>query len=169
MNIRRNRDTCVIARVGYHKEGVDKRVFNTRIWAKWRQGVQGGSYPRQCSLCQGSRRIPIKAILFNYIEGLPKRREHLWTFLGSHAPPKDGQHLPQIPPGEANSDISTLRPHSAHGQTNNLVPRKAETRMTNKMHYKAYQVKQPGRIWVSVVLKPKICLSNAESAKESVW
>ena len=48
------------------------------------------SYPRQYNLYQGSRRAPTRAILFGIIEELSRRREHLGTFLGRHAPPKDG-------------------------------------------------------------------------------
>ena len=66
------------------------------------------------------------------MERLPRRREHLGTFLGSHAPPEDGQHLPQEPSGEADSDISTPALRSAYGQANNPAPRKVETRATDR-------------------------------------
>ena len=42
------------------------------------------------------------------MEGLPRKREHLRTFFNRHAPPEDGQHLPQGPLGEADSNINTL-------------------------------------------------------------
>ena len=65
------------------------------------------------------------------MEGLPGRREYLGTFLGSHSSLEDGQHLPQRPSGEANSNISTSGLCSAYGQANNLASRKAEAKATN--------------------------------------
>ena len=53
--------------------------------------------------------------LFGCMEGLPERREYLGTFLGRHASPEDGQHLPQRLHGEADSDISTSRLRFANG------------------------------------------------------
>ena len=64
---------------------------------------------------------------------LPRRREHLGTFLGSYAPPEDGQYLVQGPSGEADNNINTLRLYSAHGQTNNPASHKVETRATDRM------------------------------------
>ena len=43
------------------------------------------------------------------MEKLYERRKYLKTFLGIHAPPKDGQHFPERPTGEADSNISTPR------------------------------------------------------------
>ena len=100
------------------------------------------------------------------MEGLPVRREHLETFLGRHAPPEDGLHLPQGPPGEADSNISTLRLRSAHGQANDPAPRKAKARTIDRTRYKAHQnaVRRQGRSDkekatrrnpISVVLEPE--------------
>ena len=74
----------------------------------------------------------IRAIPFGCIEELPGRREYLETFFGSHASPEDGQHLPQGPSGEADSDISTPGLHFAYGQANNPAAHEAKTRATNK-------------------------------------
>ena len=68
------------------------------------------------------------------MEGLPKKKEYLRIFLGHHASLEDGQHLLQGLLREVNSNINTFRLHSAHGQANNPAPRKAETKVTNKMH-----------------------------------
>ena len=72
------------------------------------------------------------AILFSCIEGLPKRREYLGTFLGRYLSLEDDQHLSQRLRREANNDSSTCRLRSAHGQANNLAPYKVEIRATNK-------------------------------------
>ena len=66
------------------------------------------------------------------MEGLLKRRKYLGTFVSSHAPPEDGQHLVQRRFREADSDISTPGLHCAHVQANNPAPRKAEIRATDK-------------------------------------
>ena len=66
------------------------------------------------------------------MEGLPRKKEHLRTFLGRYAPPEDGQHLPQGLPGEADNDISTPGLCFTHGQANNLAPREAKAKATNK-------------------------------------
>ena len=66
------------------------------------------------------------------MERLPRRKEHLGTFLGSHAPLEDGQHLLQGPSEEADSNISTPVLCSAHGQANNPAPREAKTRVTDR-------------------------------------
>ena len=68
------------------------------------------------------------------MKGLPERREHLETFLNGYAPPENGQHFPQGPPRETDSDISTLRLCSAYGQANNLVPHKVKAKATNKIY-----------------------------------
>ena len=67
------------------------------------------------------------------MEKLSQRREHLRTFFGRHAPPKDGQHLLQEPSGQANSDISTPELRFPHDQANSLAPPKVEARATNRM------------------------------------
>ena len=68
------------------------------------------------------------------MKGLPGKRKRIRTFFGHHAPPEDGQHLPQGLPREADSNISTPRLRSAHGQANSPASHKAETRATDKMH-----------------------------------
>ena len=73
------------------------------------------------------------------MEGLFERRKHVRTFLGRHAPLENGQHLPQRPPGEADSDISTPGLRSAHGQANDPAPRQTKVRATDRTRYKAYQ------------------------------
>ena len=127
--------SCVIIEVGHHKKGVDERVCRSaRVWAGQRQEVQGRSYLRQCSLCQGNRRTATRAKLFGGMEGWPGRRKYLRTFLGSHVPLEDGQHLPQESSAKADSDISTPGLPFAHGQANNPAPCKAKTRVTNKTY-----------------------------------
>ena len=64
---------------------------------------------------------------------LPERRERLETFLDSHASLEDGQHFPQGPSKEADSNISTSGLRFDHGQANNLAPCKRETRATDRM------------------------------------
>ena len=113
-------------------------ALSARVRAGQQQGVRGGSYPRECSLCQGSRRTLSRAILFGCMKGLPRRRENLRTFLGRHAPLEDGPHLPQGSPGEADNDISIHGLRSSYGQANDPTPRKAKTRTTDKMRYKAH-------------------------------
>ena len=73
------------------------------------------------------------AILFGYMEGLLGKREHLGTFLGSHAPLEDGQHLSQRLSKEADNDISTSRIRSTNVQANNPALHKAETRAIDKI------------------------------------
>ena len=68
------------------------------------------------------------------MEGLPRRREYLEIFFGSHTSLENGQHLSQGPPGEANNDISTPGLRFAYGQANNPAPRKARIRTTNRTH-----------------------------------
>ena len=66
------------------------------------------------------------------MEGLPGRKEHLRIFLGRHTPPEDGQHLPQGPPSEADSDISAPEFRSTHGQANNPVPHETKARVADR-------------------------------------
>ena len=101
------------------------------------------------------------------MERLPGRKEHLGTFLGRHAPPEDGQHFPQGPPGEADGDISTLGLRSTHGQAKDPASSKAKASTTDRTRYKAHQnalkralseatrKKQHGGIRVSIVLEPE--------------
>ena len=63
---------------------------------------------------------------------LPRKREHLGTFLGRHALPEDGQYLTEGPSGEANSNITIPGLYSIHGLANNPNLRKAEMRATDK-------------------------------------
>ena len=63
-------------------------------------------------------------------KGYPK--EHLGTFLRSHAPPEDGQHLPQGLFGEAESDISTPGLRSANGHANDPAPRETKARAIDR-------------------------------------
>ena len=65
-----------------------------KVWAGRWQGVRVESYPKQCNLCQGSKQTPTRAILFGCMERVPGRREHLETFLGSHAFHKDDPEKP---------------------------------------------------------------------------
>ena len=58
--------------------------------------------------------------------------KNMETFLNSHTPLEDGQHLLQRSTREIDSDISTIGLRSAHGQANNLAPRKAKMKATNK-------------------------------------
>ena len=67
------------------------------------------------------------------MEGLPKRKEHLGTFFGSHASPKNCQHLPQKPSRKTDSNISISGLCFAYGQTNNPDRRKIETRAIDRM------------------------------------
>ena len=71
------------------------------------------------------------------MEKLSEGRKYLKTILNSHAPPEDGQHLPQRLFGEADSNISTLGLHSTHSKANNQAFRKAEMRTPCKKYYKA--------------------------------
>ena len=80
-----------MTRVKYHKEGVDKWV--TIVWDRQWQKILGESYPRQRSLYQRSKQTPIRAILFDCIKRLFRRKKYLRTFFGSYAPLEDGQHL----------------------------------------------------------------------------
>ena len=120
----------VTTRARQHKEGIG--VLSARVWAGQWQKIRDGSYSRQYSLCQGSRQIPIRAILFGYIEKLPRWRKHLEIFLDSNAYPENGQHLLEELPGEADNNISTPGLRYAHGQANNSAPRKVETRVIKK-------------------------------------
>ena len=72
------------------------------------------------------------------MKGLSGRKEHLRTFLGRHAPPDDGQHFPQGPLGEADSNINTSGFHSAHGQANDPAPRQMKARATDRTRYKTH-------------------------------
>ena len=63
---------------------------------------------------------------------LPRRRKYLGTFFDYHVSPENSQHLSQKLFGETDSDISTPRLYSAHGQANNLAFRKEKTKATNK-------------------------------------
>ena len=85
------------------------------------------------------------------MEELPRKREHVEIFFDSHASLEDGQHLPQEPPKEADSNSNTFGFHSAHGQVKNPAPCKLETRAAKKTRYEAYQVRWQGRIRVSLV------------------
>ena len=66
-------------------------------------------------------------------KGYPEEEKHLGTFLGYYAPSEDGQHLPQGPSGEVDSNISTPKHRSAQGQANDPAPREAKTKVTNRM------------------------------------
>ena len=68
------------------------------------------------------------------MEELPGGREYLKAFFVGHAPSEDGQHFLQGLSGKADSNISTPGLCPAHGQANNLAPRKAKARATNKRH-----------------------------------
>ena len=74
------------------------------------------------------------------MEGLPRRKEYLETFFGSHAPPKNGQYLPQEPFRKTDSNINTLRLCSTHCQANNPAPHKAGTKISSK-NYNMRQVR----------------------------
>ena len=122
---------CVTTRAGHYKKRAG--VLNARVRAGRQQRIRGRSYPRQYSLCHGRRRTPLQAILLGWMEGLPGRKEHLGIFLSRYIPLKDGQHLLQRAPEEADSDISTSGLYSAHGEANDLALRKAKTKATNKI------------------------------------
>ena len=49
------------------------------------------------------------------MKGLSKKKEYLGTFLNSHAPSENGQHLVQGLFGEDDCDINTLGLRFAHG------------------------------------------------------
>ena len=177
---------CVTTGARYHKEGA--KVLSTKVRAGQWQEVQGRIYLRQCNLYQRSRRIPSRAILFDCMERLPRRKEYLGTFLGCHVPLDNGQYLSQGPSEEANSNISTPGLRSAHGQVNDPAPCKAKAKTTIKTHQEARQVRwqrrgdkeeairkrRQKRIQVSAVLKPeagrkpKICFPSVGSVKEPV-
>ena len=132
---------------GHHKERADEQVYRSaKVWDKRWQGVRGGSYLRKCSLYQESRRTLIKGILFGYMERLLGRRKHLGTFLNSHIPPDDDQHLLQKLSEEANNDIRTFRLRFTNGQACSPAPRKTKTRMTSKkICYEVRQIRWQGR------------------------
>ena len=62
----------------------------------------------------------------------PEEKNTWEPSLANYVSPEDGQHFPQGPPREADSDISTSGLRSAHGQANDLAPHKAKARATDR-------------------------------------
>ena len=76
------------------------------------------------------------------MEELPGRWEYMRTFLGSHVPLEDDQHLLQRLSGEVDSNISIFGLHLTFDQAKNLAPHAARIKTTNKMIcYKVCQVR----------------------------
>ena len=98
---------------------------------------------------------------------VPKRGEHIETFLGSYASSKNGQHLPQGLSREANSNISIAELYFTHGQANNLALRKAETRATKITRYKTCQVRRQRGIYVNLVFNG--ARSQQKAGNLSFW
>ena len=75
------------------------------------------------------------------MERLPRIKKYLEAIFNSYATLEDGHHLPQRPPGEANSIISTLRLRLIYDKVNSLAFHEPETKVSSKKHYKMYQVR----------------------------
>lgn len=87
---------------------------------------------------QKSKQTPTRAILFNCMERLFKKKKYPKTILGSYAPPKNGQYLLQGPSGKANSNIFIFELCSSYDKANSQACREAETKKPSKKRYEIH-------------------------------